>query len=83
MVKNEYPNQSLLHIGDDEYADVEKAKEHGLSSFRLYSAADLLDALGGLGLGEAQTISDCVKVGLFLSCKAKVLIHELLYAKSN
>ncbi len=67
VVKQSYVNQYILHIGDDEYADIEKAKEHGLSSFRIYSAVDLLDALGGLGLDEAQTISDRVKVGLFLS----------------
>ena len=66
-VKKAYPSQSIIHIGDDEYADVEKAREHGIQSFRLYSAADLLDTLGSLGLTEAQTISDRVKVGLFLS----------------
>lgn len=65
MVKRSYVNQSILHIGDDEYADIEKAKEHGLKSFRLYNASDLLDALGGLD--EAHTMSDRVKVGLFLS----------------
>ena len=67
VVKQSYTNQSILHIGDDEYADIDKAKEHGLKSFRIFSAVDLLDALGGLGLDEAQTISDRVKVGLFLS----------------
>ncbi len=67
VVKEAYPNQSILHIGDDEYADIEKAKEHGLKSFRLYNASDLLDILGGLGLAQADTISDRVKIGLFLS----------------
>ena len=66
-VKKAYPGQSILHIGDDEYADVEKAEEHGLASFRIHSAESLLDLLGGLGLDEAQTISDRIKVGLFLS----------------
>lgn len=68
VVKENYPNLSILHIGDDEYADIEKAKEHGLNTFRLFSAADLLDDLGGLGLEQADSIADCVKVGLFLSC---------------
>lgn len=67
MVKTAYPNDSILQIGDDEYADVEKANEHGLTSFRLYSAADLLDALGGLELENYDSLSDQVKVGLFLS----------------
>ena len=67
VVKQTYPNQSILHIGDDEYADIEKAKEHGISALRLFSAADLLDALGGLGLEQADSISDRVKIGLFLS----------------
>lgn len=68
VVKAAYPNSTIIHIGDDEYADIEKAKEHGLKSFRIYNAPDLLDALGGLGLEEYQSITDRVKVGLFLSC---------------
>ncbi len=67
VVKAAYPHGSILHIGDDEYADIEKAKEHGLKSFRLCSAEDLLDALGGLGLGEYNSLTDRVKVGLFTS----------------
>lgn len=65
--KKAYPGNHILHIGDDEYADVEKAKDHGIKSFRIYSSADLLDLLGGLGLDEAQTITDRVKIGMFLS----------------
>ena len=67
VVKEAYPNQSILHIGDDEYADIEKAKEHGLKSFRLYNASDLLDILGGLGLAQADSIAERVKIGLFLA----------------
>lgn len=67
LLKSAYPNQIILHIGDDEFADIEKAVEHGLKSFRIYSAVDLLDTLGGLDLKDHDSISDRVKVGLFLS----------------
>lgn len=66
-VKKLYPDKSILHIGDDEYADIEKAKEHDIQSFRIYSAVDLLGILGGLGLEDIYSISDRIKVGLFLS----------------
>lgn len=67
VVSDKYKGSSILHIGDDELADIEKAGESGISSFRLYNASDLLDALGGLGLGDLNSLSDRVKVGLFLS----------------
>lgn len=67
VVKQTYKNRSILHIGDDEYADIEKANEHGLKAFRLYNASDLLDTLGGLSLEGVQSFADRVKVGLFLS----------------
>ena len=67
VVQRSYPGLSILHIGDDEYADIEKAKEYGIKAFRLYSAFDLLDALGGLGLESFDSLTDRVKKGLFLS----------------
>ncbi len=58
----------ILHIGDDEFADVEKAEAFGINTFRIYSATDFFDHLGGLGLEKAiSDISDRVKAGMFLS----------------
>ncbi|SKB94927.1 hypothetical protein SAMN06296386_11033 [Lachnospiraceae bacterium] len=67
FLKKAYPGRSILHIGDDEYADFEKAKCNGLKAYRLYSASDLCDELGGLGIEEFQSISDRVKIGLFMA----------------
>ncbi len=68
ILKNRYKDKSILHIGDDEYADIEKAKSKGLSAYRLFSAADLFDALGCLGIEEDnKTLSDRVKTGMFLA----------------
>lgn len=67
VVKQKYTNSTILHIGDDEYADVEKAEGFGISTFRIYSARDLFDFLGGLGVEDYQSLSDRIKVGLFLS----------------
>ncbi len=58
----------ILHIGDDEYADVEKAAGFGLDTFRIYRAVDFFDQLAGLGMEtDVSDISDRVKVGLFLA----------------
>ncbi|WP_031549221.1 hypothetical protein [Oribacterium sp. FC2011] len=68
VLSDKYIGKRILHIGDDEFADIEKAKSHGIDAFRIYSAVDLFDALGGLGTeGETISLSDRVKMGLFLA----------------
>ncbi len=68
ILKEKYKGLRILHVGDDEYADIEKAVEHGIETYRLYSASTLYDALGGLGLeNEIHEITDRVKLGLFLA----------------
>ncbi|SEA83601.1 hypothetical protein SAMN05216349_13421 [Oribacterium sp. KHPX15] len=66
VLSDKYIGKRILHIGDDEFADIEKAKSHGIDAFRIYSAIDLFDALGGLGAEEEIiSLSDRVKMGLF------------------
>lgn len=58
----------ILHIGDNERADIECAEEYGIDTYRVYSSSDLFDMLGGLGVEkETKSLSDRVKTGLFLS----------------
>lgn len=66
-----YAAQStILHIGDDEYSDIEMATRYGIDSFRILSARDLYEHLGELGLSDhVKCIADRVKVGLFVSKK--------------
>lgn len=68
ICKKKYGGKTILHIGDDEFADVEKAVEHGLEVYRVFCGADLFDSLGGLGLeNEIKNISDRIKVGMLIS----------------
>ena len=68
VLSDKYRGKKILHIGDDEFADIEKANSFGIDTFRIYSADDLFDALGGLGVEDAiVSITDNVKIGLFLS----------------
>ena len=68
ILKNNYPNKKIIHIGDDEFADIEKASQFGINSFRIYSGTDLFYHLGGLGIEKhIHSLSDRVKVGLFVS----------------
>ena len=63
-----YKGKSILHVGDDEYVDIEKAKSNGIATHKIYSAVELFDALGGLGMeNEIISIADHVKLGLFFS----------------
>lgn len=68
ILKNRYGNKRILHIGDDETADIEKAAEYGLEACRIFSGTDLYDSLGGLGIeDEVKTISDRIKAGMMIS----------------
>ena len=67
-LRKEYEGKSIIHIGDDEVADITKAAEYGINTYRVLSASDLYDALGGLGLeDEIKCLSDRVKAGMFIS----------------
>jgi len=62
--------KKILHIGNDEFADIEKAKEYGIDTFHIYGNNSIMDALGGMGVESiAETYSDRAKLGLFLSRK--------------
>ena len=68
VVKSDFDGRRILHIGDDEVADIKAASEHNIDSFKLFSGMQLFDSLGGLGLEEhIESLSDRVKVGLFIS----------------
>lgn len=68
VLQNTYKAKKILHIGDDEAADIEKAGEHGIDTYRIFSGADLFDALGGLGIeGNLATLADRLKAGMFIS----------------
>ena len=58
----------ILHVGDDIVADIESAKRHGINAFQIYSAAELLELVGGLKLSENEhSLSDQIKVGMFVA----------------
>ena len=68
FLKERYPGKKILHIGDDETTDIEKASEYGIETQRIYNGADLYDYLGGFGLGnEIKSYSDRVKVGMLIA----------------
>lgn len=57
-----------LHIGDDVVADVEKARDCGFDTCRVFSGLDLLEEVGYLGLTEyVRSLSDRLRAGMFVS----------------
>lgn len=67
-LKKKYMMTRILHIGDDEVADIDKASEYGIDTCHIYSGYDLYDRLGGLGMeSEIKTLSDRMKVGMSIS----------------
>lgn len=63
-----YPLKKILHIGDDELADIEKAARYGIETYHIYSGIDLFYALGGLGFeDDIHTLADRVKAGMFIA----------------
>ena len=58
--------KNIIHIGDDTVADEESAKRHGIKAFRIYSAIELLELIGGLNLlYNDQSLSDRIRIGMF------------------
>lgn len=56
----------ILHIGDDIVSDIKAAERYGIRTFRIYSGAELFDAVGGLGLaGYMEELSDRIRIGMF------------------
>ncbi|MBQ8490582.1 MAG: HAD hydrolase-like protein [Pseudobutyrivibrio sp.] len=81
IVKNDNRDQSILHIGDDEYVDIEKASEYGLNNYRIYGAKDIFDEVGAFGLSSnIKSYSDNVKAGLALS---KLFSNPFQFETSN
>ena len=59
---------SILHIGDDEVADIEAAAGKGFDTYRLYNGMALYDSLGGLGTEDkVGNLSDRLRLGLIIS----------------
>lgn len=68
VLKERVGERKILHIGDDEYADIEMAKAAGISSFKILNAKEYLEYLGGLGTEEyATNLSERVKLGMVIS----------------
>lgn len=59
---------NIIHIGDDIVADIQSAERNDIKTFQLYSASELLDLVGGLGLADAaEQLSDRIKLGMFIA----------------
>lgn len=68
ILTGEYPLKKILHIGDDELADIENAMRYGIKTYHLYNGMDLFCALGGLGIeSDINTLADRVKAGMFIA----------------
>ena len=68
VLQSEYEEKKILHIGDDEFSDIEKASANGMNTYRIFSGMDLFDALGSLGMENSiVTVADRLKAGMFIS----------------
>lgn len=68
IVKENVQGNRILHIGDDDLADVRSAENAGINSYKLLSGLEMFDALGGLGLEDkVYSLSDKIKIGMFIA----------------
>lgn len=68
VLQGEYETKKILHIGDDEISDIERASANGITACRIFSGEDLFDACGGLGMeSEIRTLSDRLKTGMLIA----------------
>ncbi len=65
---HEGSSEGILHVGDDEFADVESPEKFGIRVCRVFSGTYLYERLGGLGIDPVISgLSDRFKAGLFIS----------------
>ena len=68
ILKNREKDKKCLHIGDDIVADIENASKWEIETCHIFSALDLLEAVGNLGFADdADLLSDRLKIGMFIS----------------
>lgn len=68
VLKDKEYGKKCVHIGDDIVADIEAAASWGVETFHLWSAMDLLEALGNFGFADyMDELSDRLKIGMFIS----------------
>lgn len=57
--------ERIVHIGDDAVSDIKSAEACGIDCAQIYSGAELLDLLGGLGMSaHVHSLSDRIRVGM-------------------
>ncbi|MCM1222183.1 MAG: HAD hydrolase-like protein [Lachnospiraceae bacterium] len=67
-VKDRISEKKCIHIGDDQVSDIESARKHGFSAYRICSGIDLLEMAGYLGLWDnMEGLSNRIKIGMFVS----------------
>ena len=67
-VSSEHPGEIVIHVGDDDVADIKAADKVGIDSFKIFSGRELFETLGEFGTAEhSLSVADHVKCGLFIS----------------
>lgn len=65
-LKDREGKKRYLHIGDDPAADIEAASKEGMSTYHIFSAEELLEASGYMGMESYMNhLSERLKIGLF------------------
>ena len=69
-IKQIYPKEKILHIGDDAVADISmaKASASGISTYRVYSAYELLsESVCSHFINQVQTVHDSIFLGSIIA----------------
>ncbi len=67
-LKEKEGNKKYLHIGDDLTSDIEMAAKKGMSTYRVFSGEELLDAVGNMGMDPyMDSLADRLKIGMFVA----------------
>lgn len=67
VLKSAAEGKGILHIGDDETADILCASQAGLDTFKVYSGSSLFDMIRGISGNMVETISEHIIAGLFVA----------------
>lgn len=68
ILKEKYPNKKILHIGDNSYADIEAAQRHGINTFYVPNALQMLrDSSFSYLMDYANKLSNRLVIGRLIN----------------
>lgn len=81
ILKQDFPTRRIIHVGDDESADIEHAEQSGISAYYYKNANEIggRDRIEGMSYLTSRAYSGLVNNHLYCKCESRSAEYELGY----